>query len=57
MEDRAAVTGIIVLVRLRALPPGVTPEQGRDEVRRSIGFGQPDVTLMYVLEDPDAQEP
>jgi len=44
------------MVRLKLLP-GMTPEQGQDEVRRAIGFGQPEVQLMYVLEEPDAQEP
>jgi hypothetical protein len=41
------------LVRLWLLP-GMSPERGLDELRRSIGFGQPEVTL---VEDPDAQEP
>jgi len=45
------------LVRLK-LPPGMTPAQGRDELRRAIGFGRPEVTLMYPLEEePGAQDP
>jgi hypothetical protein len=40
---------IIVLVRLQ-LPPGMTPDQGADELRRSVQFGQPDVTLMRSYE-------
>jgi hypothetical protein len=40
-------------VRLR-LPSGMTPEQGLDELRRGIAFGQPEVTLM---EEPDEQKP
>jgi hypothetical protein len=46
---------IIALVRLK-LPPGMTPGQGTDELRRSIRFGQPDVTLIDVLEAPDEQD-
>jgi hypothetical protein len=46
---------IIALVRLR-LPPGMTPAQGSDELRRSIRFGHPDVTLMDVVEVPDEQD-
>jgi hypothetical protein len=45
------------MVQVRLLP-GMTPEQGAVEVCRSIGFGRPEVRLMYVLEDlPDEQEP
>jgi hypothetical protein len=40
------------------LLPGMTPEQGIAELRHSIGFGQPEVSLMYVLvEESDEQEP
>jgi hypothetical protein len=34
------------------LPSGMTPEEGRTELRRSVRFGSPEVTLMYVLEPP-----
>jgi hypothetical protein len=49
------VREIIAWVRLR-LPPGMTPEQGAAELRRAIGFGHPDVTLMDVVEVPDEQD-
>lgn len=49
------MTEIVALVRLR-LPPGMTPDQGVIELRRAVGFGQPEVTLMDVLEVPDEQD-
>ena len=47
---------IVVWVRV-TLPPGMDPRAGAEEVRRSVNFGRPEVTLMHVLEArPDAQE-
>jgi len=42
------------MVRL-TLPPGMTPEKAADELRTCISFGQPEVSLQYVLES--AAEP
>lgn len=46
---------LLILVELRC-PPGMSPEEAVEEVRRSVGFGQPEVTLVYILENPDEQE-
>jgi hypothetical protein len=37
------------------LPPGMTPKQGRNEVKSSIGFGQPDVLFLFLEEDPPGE--
>jgi hypothetical protein len=50
------VTEIGVLIRLK-LPEGMTPEQGRAEAARGVEFGQPEVILMYVREDPPDAQP
>jgi hypothetical protein len=40
------------------IPPGMTPEQAREEVRRSIAFGSPEVRMMWILEpDPQVSSP
>jgi hypothetical protein len=33
------------------LPPGMTPEQARAELRSCISFGAAEITMMHVLED------
>jgi hypothetical protein len=41
---------------LLLLLPGMTPEQGREELRKSISFGSPEVTFMYVLKEPPDEQ-
>lgn len=43
------VTQIIVAVRL-TVPPGMSPYDATDELRKGIEFGKPEIHLMYVLE-------
>jgi hypothetical protein len=50
------VTQAGYIVRL-TLPPGMTPEKARDELQTCITFGQPEVSLHYILESPDAPDP
>jgi hypothetical protein len=38
------------------LPPGMTPEQGRCEVRGSICFGSPQVQFLHLTEEPDRDD-
>lgn len=45
------------MVRL-ILPPGMTPEAARAELLSCISFGQPEVSLQYVVEEaPDGPVP
>lgn len=41
------------MVRLK-LPPGMTPEQAGNELRTAISFGQPEISLQYVLPEGPA---
>jgi hypothetical protein len=36
-------------------PPGMTPQQGRDELKSSIGFGRPGVLYLFDEEDPPGE--
>ena len=47
---------VILLTGIR-LPPGMTAEQACREVRTSIGFGQPEVAVLYVMPDPGQAGP
>lgn len=46
ITDRMEKIGLMVVINA---PPGMTPEQVRDEVRGSIGFGAPEVTFLWLL--------
>ena len=58
MADQAeeTVTTAGYLVRL-TLPPGMTPEQAMAELQTCVTFGQPEVRLHYVLENPRGTDP
>jgi hypothetical protein len=47
------VTVVVMAVRVKA-PPGMEPAQVCREVRASIGFGHPEVSLLHILDEEDA---
>jgi len=51
-DDPAAGATVGVLVRLRDLPPGMSPRQAVREVAVSVRFGKPEVSLHFVRRKP-----
>jgi hypothetical protein len=51
-EDPADGATVGVLVRLRDLPPGMSPAQAVREVAVSVRFGKPEVRLYFVRRKP-----
>jgi hypothetical protein len=53
IQDEPADGAVVgVLVRLTALPPGMSPSQAVREVANSVRFGKPEVSLYFVRRKP-----
>lgn len=51
-DEPAGGATVGVLVRLRDLPPGMSPAQAVREVANSVRFGKPEVSLYFVRRKP-----